>query len=73
MFVSLNWMKITFPFALLLLTNEFSVTICLEDSLNGLTIFASCFLIFLKGWQPGIQEGAADWDEDWDKFDDEGI
>lgn len=25
------------------------------------------------GWQPGIQEGAADWDEDWDKFDDEGF
>lgn len=22
------------------------------------------------GWQPGIQEGAADWDEDWDKFED---
>ncbi|KAE8008895.1 hypothetical protein FH972_005365 [Carpinus fangiana] len=25
------------------------------------------------GWQPGIQESAADWDEDWDKFDDEGF
>lgn len=25
------------------------------------------------GWQPGIQEGAADWDEDWDKFEDEGM
>ncbi|KAJ6840453.1 epidermal growth factor receptor substrate 15-like [Iris pallida] len=25
------------------------------------------------GWQPGIQEGAADWDEDWDKFNDEGF
>ncbi|PWA48410.1 EF-hand domain pair [Artemisia annua] len=24
------------------------------------------------GWQTGIQEGAADWDEDWDKFEDEG-
>ncbi|XP_057548788.1 uncharacterized protein LOC130827149 isoform X2 [Amaranthus tricolor] len=24
------------------------------------------------GWQPGIQESAADWDEDWDKFEDEG-
>ncbi|KAJ1415631.1 EH domain [Sesbania bispinosa] len=22
------------------------------------------------GWQPGIQEGAADWDEDWDKLED---
>ncbi|XP_065856896.1 uncharacterized protein [Euphorbia lathyris] len=25
------------------------------------------------GWQPGIQGGAADWDEDWDKFEDEGF
>ncbi|KAK9286711.1 hypothetical protein L1049_015114 [Liquidambar formosana] len=25
------------------------------------------------GWQPGIQEGAADWDEDWDKFEDDGF
>ncbi|KAK9677657.1 hypothetical protein RND81_11G158700 [Saponaria officinalis] len=25
------------------------------------------------GWQPGIQEGAADWDEEWDKFEDEGF
>eukprot|EP00262_Sarcandra_glabra_P009990 TRINITY_DN2483_c0_g1_i1.p1 TRINITY_DN2483_c0_g1~~TRINITY_DN2483_c0_g1_i1.p1 ORF type:complete len:1057 (-),score=232.20 TRINITY_DN2483_c0_g1_i1:85-3255(-) len=25
------------------------------------------------GWQPGIQEGSVDWDEDWDKFEDEGF
>ncbi|KAJ7951180.1 Calcium-binding EF hand-like protein [Quillaja saponaria] len=25
------------------------------------------------GWQPGMQEGAADWDEDWDKLEDEGF
>lgn len=25
------------------------------------------------GWQPGIQEYAVDWDEDWDKFEDEGF
>ncbi|ONK64215.1 uncharacterized protein A4U43_C07F23330 [Asparagus officinalis] len=25
------------------------------------------------GWQPGVQESAADWDEDWDKFNDEGF
>ncbi|XVF18156.1 hypothetical protein REPUB_Repub10bG0188000 [Reevesia pubescens] len=25
------------------------------------------------GWQPGIQEGAADWDADWDKFEGEGF
>lgn len=27
----------------------------------------------LLGWQPGSTEGAAVWDEDWDKFEDEGI
>lgn len=35
-----------------------------------------CFLILIlisEGWQPGIQEGAADWDEEWDKFEDEGM
>ncbi|CAI9110471.1 OLC1v1010500C4 [Oldenlandia corymbosa var. corymbosa] len=25
------------------------------------------------GWQPGVQEGAADWDEKWDLFEDEGF
>ncbi|KAL1566675.1 actin cytoskeleton-regulatory complex protein pan1-like [Salvia divinorum] len=25
------------------------------------------------GWQPGIEGTAADWDEDWDKFEDEGF
>ncbi|XP_010940223.1 uncharacterized protein [Elaeis guineensis] len=25
------------------------------------------------GWQPGIQEEAADWDEDWDKLEDDGF
>ncbi|CAH8306058.1 unnamed protein product [Eruca vesicaria subsp. sativa] len=25
------------------------------------------------GWQPGIQESAADWDEDWDKLEEEGF
>eukprot|EP00250_Pteridium_aquilinum_P014855 c22237_g2_i1 orf=94-3177(+) len=25
------------------------------------------------GWQPGVQENAAPWDDDWDKFDDEGF
>lgn len=28
--------------------------------------------LFPKGWQPGAQEGAVNWDEDWDKFEDEG-
>lgn len=26
-----------------------------------------------QGWEPGIQEGAAVWDEEWDKFEDEGL
>jgi epidermal growth factor receptor substrate 15 len=30
-------------------------------------------LLLFLGWQPGIQESAADWDEDWDKFEDEGM
>lgn len=25
------------------------------------------------GWQPGIQQNAAEWDDDWDKFEDEGF
>ncbi|MQM08065.1 hypothetical protein Taro_040916 [Colocasia esculenta] len=25
------------------------------------------------GWEPGIHEGAVDWDEEWDKFEDEGF
>ncbi|RID53693.1 hypothetical protein BRARA_G01070 [Brassica rapa] len=25
------------------------------------------------GWQPGIQEGSADWDEEWDKLEEEGF
>eukprot|EP00252_Welwitschia_mirabilis_P016443 TRINITY_DN3627_c0_g3_i1.p1 TRINITY_DN3627_c0_g3~~TRINITY_DN3627_c0_g3_i1.p1 ORF type:complete len:1049 (+),score=297.10 TRINITY_DN3627_c0_g3_i1:362-3508(+) len=25
------------------------------------------------GWQPGIQDKAAEWDDDWDKFEDEGF
>ncbi|KAL1814882.1 hypothetical protein DCAR_0519079 [Daucus carota subsp. sativus] len=25
------------------------------------------------GWQPGVQEGAADWNEEWDHFEDEGF
>lgn len=26
-----------------------------------------------QGWEPGIQEGAAVWNEEWDKFEDEGL
>lgn len=27
----------------------------------------------LLGWQPGIPDNAAIWDEEWDKFEDEGM
>lgn len=27
----------------------------------------------LLGWQPGIPDDSAIWDEEWDKFEDEGI
>jgi hypothetical protein len=31
------------------------------------------WLCKLLGWQPGNPEEAAVWDEDWDKFEDEGM
>ncbi|KAJ9707381.1 hypothetical protein PVL29_002406 [Vitis rotundifolia] len=41
--------------------------------------YVRCFVLFIQkadlvlgGWQHEIQEGAADWDEDWDKFEEEG-
>jgi hypothetical protein len=27
----------------------------------------------ILGWQPGIQEAAAVWDEEWDRFADDGM
>ena len=36
-------------------------------------IFSGPTHFIFEGWQPGIQETAADWDEDWDKFEDEGM
>ncbi|KAK9740229.1 hypothetical protein RND81_03G020900 [Saponaria officinalis] len=40
---------------------------------HGLEIKSEALIELPKGWQPGIQEGAAVWDEEWDKFDDEGL
>ncbi|XP_050215165.1 uncharacterized protein LOC126666204 isoform X3 [Mercurialis annua] len=40
---------------------------------HGLEIKSSSMIELPFGWQPGIQEGAAGWDEDWDKFEDEGF
>lgn len=39
----------------------------------GLRAKPSTLIELPFGWQPGIQEVAADWDEDWDKFNDEGF
>uniref|UniRef100_A0A1D1XL63 Putative calcium-binding protein C800.10c n=1 Tax=Anthurium amnicola TaxID=1678845 RepID=A0A1D1XL63_9ARAE len=39
----------------------------------GLRVKPTTLIELPFGWQPGIQEGAADWDEDWDKFEDEGF
>jgi len=36
-----------------------------------LHIFCSLCLCML-GWEHGTQEGTIEWDEDWDKFEDEG-
>ncbi|KAK8945564.1 hypothetical protein KSP40_PGU007350 [Platanthera guangdongensis] len=40
---------------------------------RGLDIKSKAIIELPLGWQPGIQEGAIDWDEDWDQFDDEGF
>jgi hypothetical protein len=39
--------------------------------LNEILLFASIFRFL--GWQPGIQETAYAWDEEWDRFGDEGM
>ncbi|KAF8406718.1 hypothetical protein HHK36_008810 [Tetracentron sinense] len=39
----------------------------------GLRVKPTALVELPFGWQPGIQEGTADWDEDWDKFEDEGF
>ncbi|XP_010534255.1 PREDICTED: epidermal growth factor receptor substrate 15-like isoform X2 [Tarenaya hassleriana] len=40
---------------------------------HGLDIKSKALVELPAGWQPGIQEGAALWDEEWDKFEDEGF
>eukprot|EP00249_Psilotum_nudum_P020764 c27837_g1_i1 orf=197-3274(+) len=39
----------------------------------GLSIKPTALIELPYGWQPGIQENAAEWDEEWDKFSDEGF
>ncbi|XP_015574637.1 epidermal growth factor receptor substrate 15 isoform X3 [Ricinus communis] len=40
---------------------------------HGLEFKSTAMIELPFGWQPGIQEGAAVWDEEWDKFEDEGF
>ncbi|XP_057517008.1 uncharacterized protein LOC130798145 isoform X2 [Amaranthus tricolor] len=40
---------------------------------HGIEVKSAALIELPKGWQPGIQEGASVWDEEWDKFDDEGL
>ncbi|CAO2817490.1 unnamed protein product [Amaranthus hypochondriacus] len=40
---------------------------------HGIEVKSAALIELPKGWQPGIQEGASIWDEEWDKFDDEGL
>uniref|UniRef100_A0A2P2KS90 Uncharacterized protein MANES_18G003700 n=1 Tax=Rhizophora mucronata TaxID=61149 RepID=A0A2P2KS90_RHIMU len=40
---------------------------------HGIEIKSSAVIELPIGWQPGIQEGAVPWDEDWDKFEDQGF
>ncbi|CAN8312736.1 unnamed protein product [Cochlearia groenlandica] len=40
---------------------------------HGIEVKSKALVDLPTGWQPGIQEGAALWDEEWDKFEDEGF
>ncbi|GER42086.1 calcium-binding EF hand family protein [Striga asiatica] len=40
---------------------------------HSVEIKSSALIELPQGWQPGVPEVAAIWDEDWDKFEDEGF
>ena len=40
---------------------------------SGFWRFNNVIMSSCTGWQPGMQENAAEWDDDWDKFQDEGL
>ena len=40
---------------------------------SGFWRFNNVITSLCTGWQPGMQENAAEWDDDWDKFQDEGL
>lgn len=53
--------------------DELMKALCERCKKHGLKVNSSALLEIPIGWQPGIPEGAVDWDEDWDKFEDEGF
>ncbi|KAG8502988.1 hypothetical protein CXB51_001005 [Gossypium anomalum] len=40
---------------------------------HGYDVKSAAVIELPTGWQPGVPEGAALWDEEWDKFEDEGF
>lgn len=40
---------------------------------HGIDVQSTALIELPIGWEPGIQEGATLWDEEWDKFEDEGF
>lgn len=40
---------------------------------HGITVKSTAIIELPQGWQPGVPEISAVWDEDWDKFEDEGF
>ncbi|EOY15307.1 Calcium ion binding protein, putative isoform 1 [Theobroma cacao] len=40
---------------------------------HGYDVKSTAVIELPMGWQPGIPEGAAVWDEEWDKFEDQGF
>ncbi|XP_076951806.1 uncharacterized protein LOC143625325 [Bidens hawaiensis] len=40
---------------------------------HGINVKSTAIIELPQGWQPGVPEISAVWDEDWDKFEDEGF
>ncbi|CAH1435297.1 unnamed protein product [Lactuca virosa] len=40
---------------------------------HGISVKSTAIIELPQGWQPGVPEISAVWDEDWDKFEDEGF
>ncbi|XP_024536277.1 epidermal growth factor receptor substrate 15-like [Selaginella moellendorffii] len=52
--------------------DELEKALVQRGNLLGLQVSGTAKVELPFGWQPGLQENAVEWDEDWDKFDDEG-